>query len=159
MSKFYCHKILINSVEFACSRLPSHSKNSALTHFQAKLPSITKIFTIKNLKYQIKYLNTKGEKMIINTRYRIGSFIDLCSPSQCGNCEGNWTFSKPCQHCFPCPPQCPSFPPQHHICPPCDFAYRPNFPPCLPPAPTCHIDNHACYFLAGYLLARCRDLG
>lgn len=87
--------------------------------------------------------------MLINTRYRQGAFIDLCNPCGCDKAQGNWSFSNPCQNCFPFPPHCQ---------PGCDFScpcQPPSFPPCVPPNPICKIDNHAFYFLAGYLLSRC----
>lgn len=97
--------------------------------------------------------------MLINTRYRQGAFIDLCSPCGCNRFLGNWTFSNPCQNCFP-PPHCappPNCDFSFHCQPSYDFSCpcQPSFPPCSPPNPVCNIDNRAFYFFAGYLLSRC----
>ncbi len=83
--------------------------------------------------------------MIINTNYRLGSFVDLCH-CPCNNPCGNWQTSCPCNN--PCLSPC------HDFCP----------PQCPPPCPSpCQnscdffnisIPKNAAFFMAGYLLSR-----
>ena len=69
--------------------------------------------------------------MIINTNYRLGSFVDLCH-CPCNNPCGNWQTSCPPLPCYdPCPPPCPR---------PCHDYFNISIP------------KNAAFFMAGYLL-------
>lgn len=138
----------------------AHHHIVSTTHLQKIRLSIIKNIDKQKFEKQKKLLKYKRrKKMLINTRYRQGAFIDLCSPCGCNRFLGNWTFSNPCQICFP-PPHCappPNCDFSFHCQPNCDFSCpcQPNFLPCSPPNPVCNIDNRAFYFFAGYLLSRC----
>ncbi len=77
--------------------------------------------------------------MIINTNYRMGSFVDLCNCSpRCFPQCGCWqTSCVPIPQCIPSPECCyPNIPPQ------CNNTNN----ICLP--------KNALYFMAGYLISK-----
>lgn len=99
--------------------------------------------------------------MIINTNYRLGSYVDLCHPCPCQPCQpfpcGNWKSSGPCASPF-CPfsTSPPCYQPSFQF--PCN-----NFCPCMPYQPNCCENNcsgfglsnkNAMFFLAGYLISK-----
>lgn len=86
--------------------------------------------------------------MIINTSYRLGSYIDLCRCPCDNGCfqSGCWQTSCPPFNCPPEPCGYPcnrgNFQPPY----PCN-----NFSCCYEPCKTC-IPQNALFFLAGYML-------
>ena len=78
--------------------------------------------------------------MIINTQYRLGSYVDLCH-CPCNNNCGYWQTS--CPSCF-------------NPCLPCNNS---NFN-CCPGPPICYdninfsIPKNAAFFMAGYLISK-----
>ena len=96
--------------------------------------------------------------MIINTNYRMGSYIDLC---RCPCNNGCWLTSSPCcpqpypspcspypVPCSPCPAPCSSF----DCVQPCDW----NCNKVYRSPSNCTFSQNALFFLAGYMLNKKR---